>query len=112
MGGNVKVHRLVYELYNNESVKGLVVRHTCDNPKCINPLHLLKGTPLDNIKDRDERGRTYKVINKEIVLRVKELLSTGKLSQKEISILSGIDQRRVSDINCGRYSDEGKLIRR
>jgi hypothetical protein len=34
-----------------------VVRHTCDNPICTNPDHLLDGTQLDNINDRRVRFR-------------------------------------------------------
>jgi len=103
MGGNVKVHRLVFELYNKEDISGCVVRHTCDNIKCINPLHLLKGTPADNARDRDERGRTFKIITLDKIHRVIELKSTNKLSNKEIAILVGIDSRRVSDILIGKY---------
>lgn len=34
-----------------------VARHSCDNPPCINPDHLLEGTQADNINDAFERGR-------------------------------------------------------
>lgn len=112
MGGNVKVHRLVKQLETGETYLGLVIRHTCDNIKCIRPSHLVPGTSLENVKDRDERGRTYKVITKEIVGRVKSLLETKLLTQYEIANVVGIDTRRVSDINCNLYNDEGKFLGR
>lgn len=37
--------------------KSLVVRHTCDNPPCVNPEHLVLGTRLDNAKDMTDRQR-------------------------------------------------------
>ena len=112
MFNNVKVHRLVYQLVNDEDITGLVVRHTCDNPKCINPDHLLKGTPTDNMRDRDERDRHHRVITKDIVTRVNQLLTTKALSQKEIALIVDIDQRRVSDISNGKYDSEGRFWRR
>lgn len=111
MAGNIKVHRLVNELSTGEGNYGKVVRHTCDNPKCINPNHLIAGTPLENVMDRDLRNRTYKKITKEVVTKVKALLNLNSFTQKEIATLIGIDPRRVSDIKCNIYSDEGKLLR-
>jgi hypothetical protein len=37
---------------------GKIVRHTCDNPPCVNPLHLMNGTSADNSRDMVLRGRT------------------------------------------------------
>lgn len=40
--------------------RGLMVRHTCDNPPCCNPAHLLSGTGKDNAQDMIQRGRKAK----------------------------------------------------
>ena len=34
-----------------------VVRHTCDNARCIEPTHLVGGTQTDNMADCAERNR-------------------------------------------------------
>jgi hypothetical protein len=49
--------RLSYTVYKNPIPKGLLVRHRCDNPRCVNPDHLLLGTHQDNTEDKIERGR-------------------------------------------------------
>lgn len=51
-------HRLVFFLHYGFICDELLVRHTCDRPWCQNPNHLQLGTPLDNMHDRDMRGRT------------------------------------------------------
>lgn len=107
---NGKVHRIVWELANNKSADGLVIRHSCDNIRCINPSHLAIGTSLDNVQDRVQRNRTFKVITAEVVAQVRKMLQDGK-SQLEIAEFVGINKRRVSDINCGRYDEQARLTR-
>lgn len=55
-----RVHQIVFDLCCDDLQPGQVVRHTCDNPLCINPEHLVAGTHADNVQDRVERGRSAK----------------------------------------------------
>lgn len=54
-----RVHCLMWTLTRGEIPKGMVIRHTCDNPPCCNPLHLEIGTHKDNVHDRMRRGRDH-----------------------------------------------------
>lgn len=57
--GNTTIHsnRMAWALFHCVDPGGMMVLHDCDRPQCCNPHHLRLGTPLDNIKDMDERGR-------------------------------------------------------
>jgi len=56
-GGRLESAHRVAAALDGRDPDGRVVRHTCDHPPCVNPDHLLLGTQLDNIRDRDVRGR-------------------------------------------------------
>jgi hypothetical protein len=44
-------------LTRNERVpKGMVVKHSCDNPICVNPAHLSVGTYSENAREAFDRG--------------------------------------------------------
>jgi hypothetical protein len=55
------VHRLAYELTYGRVNSELAVCHSCDNPRCCNPLHLWVGTWADNNKDRAIKHRSANV---------------------------------------------------
>lgn len=55
---NFGAHRIAYRLTNGKFPdEGGVVRHKCDNPRCVNPFHLEEGTKSDNAMDMVVRGR-------------------------------------------------------
>lgn len=55
----IMMHRLVF-LYNYGYLPD-VVQHRCDNPRCINPLHLEAGTLKSNAQDAAKKGRLTRV---------------------------------------------------
>lgn len=57
-GRFLNLSRIIYEDIHGAIPPGLVIRHTCDNPSCANPEHLIIGTHADNVADCVERGRT------------------------------------------------------
>lgn len=58
IGGKAgRAHRAVWEACFGAIPTGMCVRHTCDNPACCNPFHMLLGTHSDNMRDMSVRGR-------------------------------------------------------
>lgn len=55
--GERKTHRISWTIHNGQIPKGMIIRHSCDNPPCVNPAHLLIGTHANNVADKMARKR-------------------------------------------------------
>lgn len=53
----VAAHKIAYALTKGPLAAGLLLRHSCDTPPCVNPDHLIPGTHKQNSGDASERGR-------------------------------------------------------
>ena len=94
-------HQVSYMIFIGSLIPGDVVRHSCDNPGCVNPNHLLKGTHNDNVQDRVARKRSAKgfgngrsKLTSEIVKRCRRSDKSYKELAKEYGV-SGSTMRRA-----------------
>ncbi len=90
-------HRHFAELAHGPCPEGQVVRHTCDNRRCIEEEHLVYGTQGDNLNDRKERHR-YRKLTREDAEAIK--IDTRRGS--EIARCYGVSHTMVIHIKKGR----------
>lgn len=124
---NWGAHRVSWELTNGpipdgDGYHGTVVRHDCDVPECCNPAHLLIGTIVDNVHDRDRRGRyvapsgdrhksvtmpesTPKgvdhwnaILNPDVVRAIRADYAAGGITQKEAGARHGISRELAREV--------------
>ena len=94
-------YRVVYRLYVGELKDDELIRHTCDTPLCCNPMHHMKGTELDNTKDKVSRER-HGGVPASVASRIRSMYATGQYTQKQIAAMFNIARETVSAIVTGR----------
>jgi len=89
------------------------IRHSCDNPPCVNPDHLFEGNHKLNAQDREskQRGRrppdafhargesvNHAKLTADIVLQIRSLHSSAGLSAAKLGAKFGVHENTVRDI--------------
>ncbi len=104
--------RVAWELRNGEYLFERVARHTCDNPWCCNPTHIVAGTQADNMQDRSVRGRVGNgamlgvdnpraKLTERQVLEIRKRIEAGE-NNRQIAKDYPVSDSLVSRIRTGR----------
>jgi hypothetical protein len=104
-------HRVAYTLFVGEIPGGLIVCHTCDLPRCVNPDHLWLGTPADNTRDaitknrlvgrRGEQNPACRYPD-EVVAVVRKRYAEGGITIKELARTVGMSEAHTSAVVRGK----------
>lgn len=106
---NILAHRAAYLAWVGPIESGrIVVRHTCDNPPCINPAHLVLGSDLDNARDavgrkrnaNGERMWSAKLTDAQVE-EIRRRYTAGGVSQRALAAEYGVWHQHISELVRG-----------
>lgn len=98
-------HRVSYFLSNPGFDQKMIIMHKCDNRICVNPSHLLAGTPAQNSKDMVNKNRQNKgigICTAKLTPETVLAIYNAKGSYREIGEQYGVDNTNVSLIKNGK----------
>lgn len=96
-------HRIAYALSYGVNPGELLVLHSCDNPKCVNPHHLSLGTQAENMADMVRKGRmNHNKLTLPIAQRIKTEYAKGGITQRELAQEHGVCSTLIGYIINGK----------
>ncbi len=114
-----QITHVAWELTHGKPVpSGLVMRHSCDNPLCVNPHHLLAGTRAESVvnaiakgslKLKVQEGRKFsddfnpsRKLTQEEVEEIRSRYKNGDVFQRELAQEYGVTRANISSIIGGK----------
>lgn len=100
-GKTVYAHRMSYFAFNGDFDPNFLVLHSCDNPSCVNPKHLILGSDQDNSSDMVNKNRSAKGSKNGLAKLTEDMIPTIResvLSSRALSNLLGISKTVILDI--------------
>jgi hypothetical protein len=97
-----QTHRYAYmRIVDPELSPDVILRHTCDNPPCWNPEHMLPGTHADNTLDKVTKERHHwgektptSKLTEEDVREIRSRRASGETYQK-LGESFGVSERTI-----------------
>lgn len=121
VGENMLAHRAAWVMAHGDIPKstdyhGRVVMHTCDNPRCVNPAHLVLGTQKQNVHDMIAKKRDVRVsligtksarakLTDEQVAEIR----ASELGTVELSKKYGLSRSAIARARYGQSYAEGEV---
>lgn len=106
---HVSAHRVVFEHHHGALSPGEVVRHRCDNPPCVNPDHLLRGTQADNVADMWQRDRGARGLrhpnarlSAEEVATIRAKYAAGNLRHIDLANEFAVSREHIGNVIRGK----------
>lgn len=124
-GETRRTHVIAWEITNGRKVRpGKLVMHSCDNPPCFCPLHVLEGTNAQNTADKVAKGRSatgdangsrlhpeklvrgaHHPVSKLNPETVKGILEKSRDGQTQLSLAAdyGVSKATISNVVLGKH---------
>lgn len=103
---HLSAHRFSYLINVGPVEDEIDVLHKCNNPSCVNPKHLKKGTNLENVADKLACNRQYRPegdlnpfskLTENEVVKIRLYLGEG-FSANELAVMFGVSPRQIRNI--------------
>jgi hypothetical protein len=105
-GRETTMHRALYQQKYGVLPKEVLLRHQCDNRKCINLSHLIEGSSFDNRMDCVSRGRHNSLSGEDHPFaklnweKVAEIRSLSDLTLNKLSSIYGVNRAQIRKIRA------------
>ncbi|MDD3885119.1 MAG: HNH endonuclease signature motif containing protein [Gallionella sp.] len=99
-------HRAAYAMTWGTCPSDMKLLHSCDNPSCVNPVHLTPGTQAENVADMMRKGRanmgSMKKLTSAQVKDIKARYQPRVVTATALASEFGVTQSCIREILNGR----------
>lgn len=112
-GAKSVAHRVSWEMTYGEIPDGMFVCHVCDVRQCVNPQHLFLGSPGDNRRDCQAKGRFYPRLHRLTQREVQQCRSARLLGFTQFQLMRrfGVQSWQIEKAQKGMQAVHGRIAK-